>query len=53
MEMGDENTASLVLCGQGTDDLNLDLINYLSFPQQIFFEVGRLTDSILNCFYVT
>lgn len=38
--------ASLVLCGQDTDDLNLDLINYLSFPQQIFFEVGRLTDYV-------
>lgn len=33
-ETGAESTdvASLVLCGQDADDLDPDLINYLSFP---------------------
>ena len=50
MGPGAENTdvASFVLCSQDTDDLNLDLINYLSLSQKIFFEVGSLIDSILN-----
>ena len=54
MGPGTENTdvASFVLCSQDTDDLNLDLINYLSLSQKIFFEVGSLIDSILNSFCV-
>ena len=53
MGSGAENTdvASFVLCSQDTDDLNLDLINYLSLSQKIFFEVGSLIDSILNSFF--